>query len=227
MQPPRPRSWNCIWRHYSAAGGSVGMTLCSLMRNSTLITVIWSKYSNRKKNSNISTNRAHIIYETVIRVIDVTSYATLGHFPLLELAHACMHTNLAIFNFPLYYIFMYIAISVISAWFREVHFSPSSQSRQPHCYVSCTWYCCIWTEELLGLMVIQGLNEKKEEVFKCKHAQYLLSYAFINWQFGILLCFKGMTFLNNIVHRAVSLRQLSFLFVVALLWQREITLIRR
>jgi len=91
------------------------MTLCSLMRNSTLITVIWSKYSNRKKNSNISTNRAHIIYETVIRVIDVTSYATLGHFPLLELAHACMHTNLAIFNFPLYYIFMYIAISVISA----------------------------------------------------------------------------------------------------------------
>jgi len=43
MELPRQPSWNCIWRHYSAADDLIWTNFDSPMQNSTPITVIWSK----------------------------------------------------------------------------------------------------------------------------------------------------------------------------------------
>ena len=52
---PRPPFWNCIWRHYSAAGDPIWTKFNSVMQNSTQITVIWSTQNRQgKKNSNMA-----------------------------------------------------------------------------------------------------------------------------------------------------------------------------
>jgi len=52
-ESPRPPSWKCIWRHYSAEGVPIWTKFGSLMQNSTAITVI-GRSRNRKKNSSMA-----------------------------------------------------------------------------------------------------------------------------------------------------------------------------
>ena len=43
IEPPRPPSWNCTQRHYSAAGRPIWMKFIRLVQNDMPTAVIWSK----------------------------------------------------------------------------------------------------------------------------------------------------------------------------------------
>jgi len=53
MEPPRPPSWNCIWRHYSTAGGPIWTKFGNLIQNRRKLLRSGRNHKG-KKNSNIA-----------------------------------------------------------------------------------------------------------------------------------------------------------------------------